>query len=571
MRRHEQLAVVTAAVLALGACDALDPTSFDRLRQTSEIVVSGSPGGGTGSTGFGAVLLGFGTTLPDSVTPTRLVRASRYAASSGSGGAYSVFPAFDEGILDQRSTTGLYPSATAGPRYNGCVNAQFCGVGSSISFAAAAMWRQDAATTRFGCVIVPSGNAIVDSRAGEHHEQVQIRCEPTSTQIQPIDVPVERVEFGASATSLPVDHPLGAVIFGAPGDQSGDGALFLLDDYPVSGFTRIGLTGVPVGAGLGRTLASVALADGTILLATGGRGRPDDPVVVVATLDPAGGAAVVRACLRGRGTRFGSALTFGNFDGDAIPDLVIGAGVWASEDIGSQHVDQPLALYSGGQLVNGRAQGCEDPPSTTLAPARMIACENDARAGFTCAASSNDTYVGFGASLATGDINGDGRDDLIVGAPLANIRAAGAGAVEVLAGGTSFDAIGTSDHSFLTYSSIGAGARLGAAVATVPGVDRSEIVSGAPGNGRVAIFFCSGLRGDRPEDFTGMTGITHGCVLGPRSRADVDAGTIAPSDAGVRMDAGDDADVDAGDAGDDAGTMNDAGDDADVDADTDAG
>lgn len=578
MRVHVRDVVVLVGIgLTITSCDAADPASWARVRDDAEIVVVGGAGGGTGATGFGAVLLGFGTTMPDLGHGTRLLRASRFAASGGAGGPYSVFPAFDEYVVDSRTTTGPVPSVGHDPRYNGCVAAQFCGDGSSVSFAATAVWHQDPTTTRTGCVVVPSGNALIDSRLGDHHEQVHVRCEPTSAQIQTIDVPVERVELGASAASLPTDHPLGVAIFGAPGDAMGNGRLYRLDDYPVIGFIPVDLPGTPVGAGLGRTLASVALADGSILLATAGDGRPDDPVVVVATLDPAGGT-VVRACLRGRGTRFGSALAFGDFDADGAPDLAVGAGVWLSEQAGTQHADQPVAIYAGSDLLGGRARGCEDPPATSLAPARSIDCLGDPTVGFTCASTTNDAYAGFGASLAVADLNADMRDDLVIGVPLSNVHAGGAGVLVVLAGGTSFDAIGRDDHAIVTYSSIGTGAHFGATVSTVPGVDRAEIVAGAPGAGHVALVFCSGLRGDRPQDFAGMSGVTHGCVLGAHPQHDVDASSPTfdagpPVDAGVdasRVDAGglDAGDVDAAgvDAGDDAGGL-----DADVDSGVDAG
>lgn len=572
MRIGKTGSLLLAGVM-LAACDAADPTSFERLRDDAEVVVVSSAGGGNGATGFGAVLLGFGTRLPDTITGTRLLRASRFAASAGTSGPYSVFTAFDEQIVDARTTSGLLPTPSTGARYTGCVAGLFCGEGSSVSFAATEIWHQDAAITRHGCVIVPSGSAIVDSRLGTHHEQVHVRCEETPTQIQPIDVPVEHVELGISATSLPPEHPLGAAIFGAPGDGA-DGRLYRFDDYPVLGFIPVDLPGTPSGAAIGRTLASVTLADGTLLLATGGQGRPNDPVVVVATIDPAGGAQL-RACLRGRGTRFGSALAFGDFDADGTPDLAVGAGAWTAELAATQHVDQPVALYAGSALVSGRALGCEDPPTTPLMPARSVDCPSDSAAGFVCAATTNDPYAGFGASLAAADVNGDGHDDLVVGAPLSGIRIAGGGAVVVLAGGTSFAALGQDDHAFLTYPSLMSGAHLGAALSTLPGVDRAEIVAGVPGQGHVALIFCSGIRGDRPEDFANVPGVTHGCVRGPVAQADVDA-SIVPVDVGVPDDAGmDGGGADAGDdAGADAGDLDadvDAGVDADVDADVDAG
>lgn len=572
MRSLLSALALTLALGALPSCDALDPTSFERIRQSSEIVIARSPGGGNGATGFGAVLLGFGTSLPDTAMPARPVRASRFAVSGGASGPYAVYAAFDEHVVDARTTSGLLVTAGPDARYTGCVAAQFCGEGSSISFAETDVWHQDAATTRQGCVIVPSGSAIVDSRTGDHREQVQIRCEPSSSQVQPIDVPVERVNFGVSATSLPDEHPLGAAIFGAPGDARGNGGLYRLDDYPLNGFVRVDLAGTPPGAGIGRTMASAALADGTILLATGASDRPDDPLVVVATLDTTG-TAVLRACLRGHGTRYGSSLAFGDFDEDGVPDLAIGAGVWQPEQLASQHVDQPIDLFSGDALVRGRALGCELPPATPLSPARTLPCASDTSAGFVCAAGTQDTYTGFGASIAAGDVNADGHVDLVVGAPLSNVRAAGAGVVRVFAGGGDFASLGEGTaerRATLTYSSIATGARLGAAVSLVPGVDRFEIVAGAPGASRVALFLCSGIVGDRPQDFAGRS-VTHGCVLTALAGPGADAGT--GGDAGGPRDAGTDAGAvrDAGtDAGDDAARppAQDAG---DVDADVDAG
>ena len=546
-------AIRTSAIAALlASCTALDPTAFQAMHGTGEVVVIPGPGGGNGATGFGVTLLGFGTLLPDLASPSRLVRGSRYVASSGSGSVFGVYSVFDEQVVDARTTSGLIVTAGTTPRYTGCVAGVSCGAGSSISAAQTAIWHEDAATTRQACVIVPAGLAIVDQTAGTFHEEIQIRCEPSSSSIQSIAVPVERVNFGVSATSLPVEHPLGVALFGAPGDRRGNGAVYRLDDFPLNGFVQIDIAG-PAGAGLGRTLASRALADGSILVAIGGRDRPNDPVVIVATLDPAGGV-LRHACLRGRGTQFGAALAFGDFDADGVPDLAIGSGTATAEVAATQHGDLPIALYAGHALLAASSAGCEDPPSSTLAPARTLECASDAAAGFNCAAMAAQSYTGFGAALAIGDVNADGHDDLIVGAPFANVRAGGAGALIVLGGGATFDAIGATDHALLTYSSIMADAHLGASVSMVPGVDRMEIVAGAPGNGRVAVFFCSGIRGDRPEDFVNRS-VTHGCVLSPTAGPLADAGPL-PMDMGVApidaasvadsaMDAGLDASADA--------------------------
>jgi len=47
--------VAVGIVLALVACDAADPTSFDRVRASAEVVVAVSPGGGLGGTGSGPI------------------------------------------------------------------------------------------------------------------------------------------------------------------------------------------------------------------------------------------------------------------------------------------------------------------------------------------------------------------------------------------------------------------------------------------------------------------------------------------------------------------------------------
>jgi hypothetical protein len=531
-------------VLLLGGCAILDPTSFSAMHGTSEVVIVVGPTG-AGSTGLGAVLLGFGTVLPDHTDATRLVRASRYLVTSGPSSAYSVYPAFDEHVVDAQTTSGLLVSATAQPLYAGCVAGSLCGQGSSISAAATATWHADATTVRHDCVIVPAGLMLTDATTGAYHERFHLRCEPMASDVATLNVVAEHVGLGASAASLPAEHPLGVALFGAPGDQFGNGALYRLDDAPAIGFTRVDIP-APNGAAIGSSLVAAPLADGSILVATGGIGRPNDPVVVVASIDPSGGV-VRHACLRGRGVGFGSALAMGDLDEDGVPDLAIGAATIVSDVVVTQPMEQPIRIWSGHALVAASAAGCEDPPSTTLAPTRSIDCATDNTSGFTCGGGTAG-YTAYGISLAIGELNGDTHADLIIGAPLSGLRGQNAGALVVLAGGGTIDSLGVADHSVLTYSSLQAGAALGTHVATVPGVDRAEILASAPGNGRVALFFCSGLRGDRPEDFVGRS-VTHGCVLGATPSTGLDAGVdaSAPRDAGtMTMDASSDAGSDAG-------------------------
>ncbi len=100
---------------------------------------------------------------------------------------------------------------------------------------------------------------------------------------------------------------------------------------------------------------------------------------------------------------------------------------------------------------------------------------------------------GFGDALAVGDIDGDGDGEVAVGAPRARVRGSGsAGAVYV------FDVeLGAADPELVTeerfLASAAGGDRLGTSVAFAPQKDRHILVAGAPGGGKVAIFYCSRL------------------------------------------------------------------------------
>lgn len=109
------------------------------------------------------------------------------------------------------------------------------------------------------------------------------------------------------------------------------------------------------------------------------------------------------------GDRFGSSLSAGDFNGDGKDDLVIGA---PAEDVGAT-VDA-----GSSNIIYGSSSGLSP---TAVLPDRVLD-QNSASIDGTSEASdsysfSSASFGGFGASIASGDYNGDGMDDLTVGIP----------------------------------------------------------------------------------------------------------------------------------------------------------
>jgi len=114
-----------------------------------------------------------------------------------------------------------------------------------------------------------------------------------------------------------------------------------------------------------------------------------------------------------RNDRFGSALATGDFDGDGKADLAIGHRL---EDVSTSADAGAVSVLAGSEagLTGAGVEWSQDEPSVVDA------------------AESGDQ---FGYSLAAGDIDGDGADDLAVGAPSEDVGAiVHAGAVAVLYG-----------------------------------------------------------------------------------------------------------------------------------------
>jgi hypothetical protein len=112
--------------------------------------------------------------------------------------------------------------------------------------------------------------------------------------------------------------------------------------------------------------------------------------------------------------RFGASLTSGDFDGDGFADLAIGV---PGEDVGT------LTDAGAVHVLYGRSDGLRASGSQHLMQGDGIVLDE---------AETGDT---FGQSMISGDFDGDGFDDLAIGAPLEEVLAkSDAGAVNVVYG-----------------------------------------------------------------------------------------------------------------------------------------
>jgi hypothetical protein len=167
------------------------------------------------------------------------------------------------------------------------------------------------------------------------------------------------------------------------------------------------------------------------------------------------------------GDRFGASLSIGRLDADGIDDVVVGVPV-AAADEGRVHV------------LFGRDMGTA---TTAFSGAIRI---DQAAAGQANAAGER-----FGDAVAAGDVDGDGIDELAVGAPGETLGPEiGSGAVSVFDGAASGPATGSTFVRGADVPGIGnlAGAGFGAPVVfgDFDGDGDEDLVVASPGHGNAA-------------------------------------------------------------------------------------
>jgi len=336
------------------------------------------------------------------------------------------------------------------PVYEGCQGNLSCG-GAGVSLAGVPSWQGEEL-----CLFITAPGAGL----------LRVRCETgsASTRVSPGSHPGE--ELGASIVGLSSVQQNVVVVVGAPALGGELGGVYAVENDPdplafsLSPMTLMNTEGAmrPVDGRFGETLAAgVVLGETRVAVGAGGLG-----LVAIGRIDP-GNTLFIEGCVRSADAA--EALAMGDTDGDGSDELIVLR-------------NGQIAVYA----IAGISGGC-GPAAPDTALQQSFAC-----AGCT--------------TMTTGDVNGDGADELIAGAPGRTVRGeADAGAIEIFCGSVG-SGFGSTPCATLTHSTPVSGAALGTQVAAVQSglgsAPRAEPVASAPGEDRLYFFTCSGISGDGP-------------------------------------------------------------------------
>ena len=197
---------------------------------------------------------------------------------------------------------------------------------------------------------------------------------------------------------IALDAPAGARVTWILGPSTGDalGTSLASGDLDGDGITDLAM-GVPLSAG--RAGALGALDVGGVIVLSGPRAGAAWPAVIDLK-DPRGPAGLDRFVLRGAaaGDQAGYAVAIGDFDGDGIRDLALSARAADGHEKRRPDSGQVHLVFGG----TGLRAGMDLARDTDL----LIAGPDIGDLG--------------GQSLAFGDLDGDGREDLLIGAEFAD-------------------------------------------------------------------------------------------------------------------------------------------------------